>query len=112
MIDRPKRVFRELSPEERERWLQAVAEEERAMPETSRQSRQSLAAIEEQSLSGELRRAIIAGMRAGNPIRQLAEQANVPFETLNAFMGGSVTLDSNQISRIAALLECHLVSSD
>lgn len=111
MIERPKRTIRQLSPEERERWLRAVQEEELAMPRNIAGAQRSLAAIQEESLSGELRRAIVAAVHTGTRVRDVAEQAGVPFETLNAFMGGNATLDSDQFSRVGAVLDCHLVPS-
>lgn len=81
------------------------------MPENVARAQRSLAAIQEESLSGELRRAIVAAVHHGTSVRHVAEQAGVPFEILNAFMGGNATLDSEQFSRVAAVLDCHLVPS-
>lgn len=111
MIQQPKRIIRQLTPEERERWLQAVEEEEHAMPENIARGQRSLAAIQEESLSGGLRRAIVAAVHSGSSVRNVAEQAGVPFETLNAFMGGNATLDSDQFSRVGAVVKCELVPS-
>lgn len=99
---------REFTPELRERWLRAAAEEERARLANSRRALRDLAAVEEQTFSGELRRAMIASHFG---IREIADQAQVPFETVNAFMGGEAVLDSDAISRIVRVLDCRLAGN-
>ena len=103
----PNRRLREFTPELRERWLRAVEEEERARPANSRGALRTFAAIEEQTFSGELRRAIIA---SGIHIQEVAERAQVPFDALNAFMGGDAPLDSEAINRIVQTVGGHLVA--
>lgn len=104
----PDRRLREFTPELRERWLRAVEEEERARPANSRRALRTFAAIEEQTFSGELRRAIIA---SGIHVQEIAKRAQVPFDALDAFMGGDAPLDSDAINRIVRTLGGYLVAN-
>ena len=103
-----RRVHGTFTPEQRQRWLHAVAEEEAARPDNLARLERRRAAMAEQSISGELRRAI-AG--CGLRLHDLARRSDVPAAALSDFMAGDAPLDTDQVSRIAAVLDCHLAPS-
>ena len=102
MSDRKARsIHTEFTPEQRERWERAVEEEQRGRAENVARLPRLRAALEEDNISGQLRRAIVAG---GLSLPQLAKQAAVPVETLDDFMAGDAPLDSDALARVAAVL--------
>lgn len=101
-------IYREFTPEELARWKQAVAEEEAGREENIREGLRLKAVTEEQSVSGELRRA----MREGDlEYDQLAAGAGISEETLTEFMRGEQTLPLNVVDRLAGQLGLHLTQS-
>jgi hypothetical protein len=99
-MDQPKarRVTRDLTPEEQERLHRAREEAAANRPELIAQARKVKAAYEEQTVSGEFRRAIIASRR---PIADLAAQLGLPLEQMHAFMTGDGPLPSDALDRLA-----------
>ena len=100
------------TPEEveaiKERWRRAAAEEEAARPANVARDRRLHEALQEQSLSGELRRAVFD---SGLDVAVIADQARVPMKSLADFMTGDAPLDTDAAGRIASVLNCHLVPS-
>lgn len=94
-------IHTEFTPEERERWQRAVEEEQKARGDNLARLPRLQAALEEDNISGQLRRAIVAG---GITIPQLADQAAVSVEALDDFMAGEKPLDSDSLARVAAIL--------
>lgn len=92
----------------KQRWRHAVNAADAEMPAIVDRDKQLWAALDEQTLSGELRRFIFESRLNTS---QIAERANVPLAALNGFLHGDASLDSEGLSRIAHLLDCHLVSS-
>ncbi|MBW3542573.1 MAG: hypothetical protein KY476_20105 [Planctomycetes bacterium] len=90
-------------------WEAAVDEEERAIPENRARGRQFFTALREQTLAGQLRRAISA-----SPMRlaEVAEKAGVSPDALKAFMFGDAPLDSDAFGRVAAVLSCELAPAE
>lgn len=92
----------------KKRWRRSVKEAEAEKPAIVERDKQLWEALDEQTLSGELRRFIF---ESSFNTRQIAERANVPLAALNGFLHGDASLDSEGFSRVAHLLDCHLVSS-
>jgi hypothetical protein len=83
---------------------------EQDLPELRRQAVQMendlrAAAIQESTVSGQLRRAIL---ESGIDNRELADQAGLSAKTLAEFLSGIATLDSLAIDKLAALLKQQL----
>ena len=92
----------------KQRRQRAVKNAEAEKPAILERDKKLWAALEEQTLSGELRRAIFESeLNTG----EISERSNVPLEELNGFLYGEALLDSEAFSRIAQVLDCHLVSS-
>jgi hypothetical protein len=92
----------------KQRWRRAVKNAEAERPAVIERDKKLRAALEEQTLSGELRRAIFeSALNTG----EISEQSNVSLEELNGFLYGERVLDSEAFSRIAQVLDCHLVSN-
>ena len=70
-------------------------------------ARQIVAALREESFSGQLRRAIAASRR---PRRELAERIGIDAESLERFFSGEGELASHVIDRLAAELGLQLVA--
>ncbi len=104
-----RRIYREFTPEERERWLKAVAEEEAAIPENIEMIRRYHLAIKEEGVSGDLRRAIAT---LDIELQQIAARADVPLGLLGDFMTGDALLDSAAVDRLARVLNCRLVQAE
>lgn len=92
----------------KQRWRRAVKNAEAEKPAIVERDKKLWAALEEQTLSGELRRAIFESPLS---TAELSERSNVPLNDLNGFLYGETLLDSEAFSRIAQVLDCHLVSS-
>lgn len=98
-----------IDPEEmKQRWRRAVKNTEAEKPAILERDKKLWAALEEQTLSGELRRAIFK-----SPLNtaELSERSSVLLNDVNGFLYGETVLDSEAMSRIAQVLDCHLVSS-
>ncbi|MGH7201445.1 MAG: helix-turn-helix domain-containing protein [Planctomycetaceae bacterium] len=106
-----RRIHRELTEDERSRLQQARAEVEREKPQIIERGRRIRQAVEEDTVSGQLRRAM-----AESELRteELAEQVGIDRQSLADFMAGDSTLDSDTLSRIAALVgyELQPISAD
>ena len=92
--------------EESARWRQAMEEELLAKPDNVAYAKRFRAALAEQSISGQLRRAIV-GRRI--PLPELAQQSAVPLDALEGFLDGERTLESDAFARLAAALRYELV---
>jgi len=96
-----RRFHMESTPQQRAEWQKAVAEEEAARPANiARLERMDLAADEE-TLSGELRRAI---RNARRPFSALAKEAGVTPQELLDFRSGDAPLPSDALDRLIAVL--------
>ena len=94
-------IHTEFTPEERDRWQRAVEEEQKARADNLARLPRLQAALEEDNISGQLRRAIVAGSVT---LPQLASRAAVLVEALDDFMVGDAPLDSDALARVAAVL--------
>ena len=94
------------TPEEIERHKQQWAEAEAELPEFLARNERRARALQEQSVSGQLRRAIVAA--AMHPV-DLATAAAIPLPDLLDFMCGDAPLDTAAVDRLAAHLHCELV---
>lgn len=107
---RLQRVERTLTPEERERKRQAIAETEAAHDPVATRERYGRlrAATADNSFSGELRRAI---QNAGIPAFRLPivlEQAGIPWEQIEPFLLGEGSLSSDVIDRLVETLKLQI----
>jgi hypothetical protein len=105
MPEAAKRLVREFTPEEREHWQKAVAEELAGVPDLIERDRLREAAAAEQSISGQLRRAIAASKIEYGV---LAERSGVSVEMIGEFMCGRAALDSDAFGRLSCLLNLQL----
>ena len=96
------------SEELNQRWRCGVENAETDRSALIERDRQLWAALDEQTLSGELRRAIFENLLSTG---EIAERATMPLGALNGFLFGESPLDSEAFNRIAQVLDCHLVSS-
>ena len=94
-------VHTQFTPEERDRWQHAVEEELNARADNLARLPRLRAALEEDNVSGQLRRAIVAGAM---PLPVPASRAAVPVRVLDDFMAGDAPLDSDALARIATVL--------
>ena len=97
----PRRVTRELTPEEQDRlrrYREQIASE---LPELAERDQMRQEAREEATLSGELRRAIHTSPL---PLSTIAERAAIPPLALDEFLTGERTLRSDVLDRLAAVL--------
>jgi len=102
-----RRIVISLTPEQ-ERERRQVREIELAgMDENKAHARKVLAALREDSFSGQLRRAIAASRR---PRSELAAQIGIDAENLERFFCGEGELASHVIDRLAAELGLQLVA--
>ena len=103
----PRRIQREFTPEERERWQQAVQETEAELPELLERDKRRQSACREQTVSGQLRRAIqSSGLRYDDVSRKIG----VPVGRLADFMTGDAPLDSETFDKLSTLLNLQLAS--
>ena len=104
-----KRVYVELSDEKRaqvKRWQAQVKEE---LPDLAKRLQMANEAAEENTFSGELRRAIHA---SGLTLQAIADRTGTTPIVLDEFLTGERTLRSDLIDRLAALLGCTLCKSE
>jgi hypothetical protein len=99
-VDKPeiRRVYRQMTPEERERWLKARQEIEAEMPEIIARHRVLREAAAEPTLSGGVRRAV---HRTGLMFPRIAKEAGLTECQLHEFLLGERTLRSDVLDRLA-----------
>jgi Helix-turn-helix domain len=93
-----RRVYRQFTPEERERWLKARAEIEAEMPEILARHRVLREAAAEPTLSGAIRRAV---HRTGLLLPQVAKEVGLSESEIHEFLLGERTLRSDVLDRLA-----------
>ena len=104
-----KRNYVELSDEKRaqiKRWQEQVKEE---LPDLAKRLRMAEEAAEENTFSGELRRAIHA---SGLNLNHISRRVGTTPLVLDEFLTGERTLRSDIIDRLAALLGCTLCQKE
>ncbi len=99
--NQPKRATRELTPEEVERLKKNQALVAAELPDLIARDQMRKEAQDEQTLSGELRRAIHT---SGMSLSKLAEKAGVTTLMLDEFLTGERTLRSDVLDRLVACL--------
>jgi hypothetical protein len=109
-----KRIYRDLTPEERARFQQNAAQAEADnTPEARAQTQQMLTAANEPTFSGALRRAFHGCIRAPGILpHALMKQARIEWSELKPFLLGNAPLTSDQIDRLADALGMELVHQD
>ena len=92
----------------KQRWRRAVKSVEAEKPALVERDKKFRAALDEQTLSGELRRAIFE-----SPLNtaELSKRSSMPLNDLNGFLYGETLLDSEAFNRLAQVLDCRLVSN-
>jgi hypothetical protein len=103
------RTYVELSDEKRaqiKRWQEQIKEE---LPDLAIRLRKATKAAEENTFSGELRRAIHA---SGLTLNYIADGAGTTPIVLDQFLIGEGTLQSDVIDRVAGLIGCELVEAE
>jgi hypothetical protein len=103
----PKRISRELTPEEQERLKRQRDLIAKELPDLIQRDQMRKEAQEETTLSGELRRAIHSSQL---PLASLASQAGITPIVLDEFLTGERTLRSDVMDRLAMSLGFHLQS--
>jgi hypothetical protein len=106
----PRKSNRALSTEELDRlrrYRQQVAQDVSELRQEARdmESQQRAQAMEEPTVSGQLRRAIA---ESGLELQALAQQLGLPGKTLAEFLVGVCPLDSVSIDKLAAILHQEL----
>jgi ribosome-binding protein aMBF1 (putative translation factor) len=102
---RAKRTTRELTPSERERLKEYRALIARELPDLQARDQMRKDAREENTLSGELRRAVHASDLS---LAEIAARVAVTPILLDDFLTGERTLRSDVIDRLASVLGCEL----
>ena len=100
-----KRVTRELSGEEKERLARHRRQIAEELPELEARDQMRKDAREENTLSGELRRAIHG---SGLPLAEIAVQTGLTQTVLDDFLTGERTLRSDVIDRLTRVLGLEL----
>jgi hypothetical protein len=93
-----RRVYRQFTPQERERWLRARQEIEAEMPQLIEQHRLLREAAAEPTLSGAVRRAV---HRAGLMVPHIAQEIGLAESQIHEFLLGERTLRSDVLDRLA-----------
>jgi hypothetical protein len=106
---KPRRVSRELTPQEQARLRRARRRIATELPELVARDQMRKEAREEPTLSGELRRAIHASPRS---LAEIAAGAGVPPLVLDEFLTGERTLRSDVMDRLAMNLGLVLTPED
>jgi hypothetical protein len=96
-----RRVYRQFTPEERQRWLKARQEIEAEMPEIMARHRVLKEAAAEPTLSGAIRRAL---HRSGPSLIHVAKEVGLEESQIHEFLLGERTLRSDVLDRLAAAL--------
>lgn len=99
--ERPKRIFRQFTPEERARWEQARDETIALRPQLAEKGRRLREAARESTFSGALRTAIHQDKK---PLDLIAASAGIPVEQLDEFLTGDRTLRNDTIDRLVQVL--------
>jgi hypothetical protein len=99
--DRPGRIYRQFTPEERARWEKARDEALALRPQLIEKGRRLRDASREPTFSGALRSAI---HRHVKPLPVIASEAGVAVSELDEFLTGERTLRSDAIDRLAKTL--------
>ena len=102
-----KRIVRDFLPGEQEQWEETVAKVEAELPELIERDRLTKEAMKEQTVSGQLRRAICASK---TDYIKLAGKNEVDVITISEFMCGRATLDSDAFSRLAEVCNRRLTT--
>ena|ERR1043165_3095692 len=100
-----KRSYVELSEDKRAQIRRAQALVKEELPELAKRLRIATEAAEENTFSGELRRAIHA---SGFHLNYIGERVGTTPIVIDEFLTGERTLRSDVIDRLAALLGCTL----
>jgi hypothetical protein len=98
------RTTREMSQDERERLERQRAAVVAELPDLVQRDQMRKEAHEEQTLSGELRRAIHASQQ---PLAAIAAQSGITVVQLDEFLTGERSLRSDVLDRLAAALGFH-----
>jgi hypothetical protein len=93
-----RRVYRQFTPQERERWLKSRAEIEGELPELVAKGRILKEAAAEPTLSGVVRRAV---HRTGLNLPKVAKEAGLTESQVHEFLLGERTLRSDVLDRLA-----------
>jgi hypothetical protein len=104
-VTQAKRTYVELSDEKRAQIRRAHAQLKEELPELAKRLRMANEAAEENTFSGELRRAIHA---SGFHLNYVAERVGTTPIVLDEFLTGEGMLQSDLIDRLTALLGCTL----
>ena len=96
-----RRFVLSFTPEQREQYRQAVAEERAARAGNTARARPAVEALREATFSGWLRRAIAS---SGCSQERLAADVGADVAAINAFLCGEGTLDSALIDRLITRL--------
>jgi hypothetical protein len=100
-----KLTYVELSEEKRAEIRRAQAQVKEELPELAKRLRMATEAAEENTFSGELRRAIHA---SGFHLNYIADRIGTTALVLDEFLTGERTLRSDVIDRLTGLLGCTL----
>ncbi len=102
-MDKPqaKRIFRELTPAEKERLAKYREQIAREIPDLTARDQMRKDAREDSTLSGELRRAI---HESGLSLAEIAAQTGITPIVLDDFLTGERTLRSDVIDRLTSML--------
>jgi transcriptional regulator with XRE-family HTH domain len=107
-MSQAKRTYVELSDEKRAQIRRAQEQVKEELPELARRLRMANEAAEENTFSGELRRAIHA---SGLTISRIADRAGISPLVLDEFLTGDRTLRSDVIDRLINLLGCKMAQA-
>jgi len=104
-----RRITRELTPSEKERLKKYRKQVAQELPELQARDQMRKDAREENTLSGELRRAI---HESDLSLAEIAAQAGITPIMLDDFLTGERTLRSDVIDRLASVLGCELTRAE
>lgn len=102
----PRPVFRDLTPEESARLAAARKESQAEASQFLQRAERLEAALQETTVSGQLRQAIVA---SGLQYVDLARCGEISVQELADFMVGEAELNSTAFDRLAEALGCRLV---
>ena len=103
--DKSTRITRELTPDERERIQRNRALIAAELPDLAQRDQMRKEAQDEQTLSGEFRRAI---HRSQQSLTAIASECGITPVQLDEFLTGERTLRSDVLDRLAKVLGFHL----
>jgi plasmid maintenance system antidote protein VapI len=99
--NRPKRIYRQFTPEERARWEKARDDSLALRPQLSQKARQLREAAQEPTFSGALRAAIHKHQK---PLPIIAAEVGISVTHLDEFLTGERTLRSDVVDRLNQVL--------